>query len=358
MRVWFVSIIFLLVILPGEQRLKADFGLDEDLSSYRVNSQDSKELDWVAENFEIVQRLGDHEFLVYVPQSKRDLFEERVSHYHLEEESLVSAFDSVDLLGYRDLASIEEELLDLQSRFPHILSLEEYGRSRGGRPLWAMKISDNVDRDEDEPELMITSSTHGDELITVEVVLNLVHELVEGHSEGSDERLVRMVNEHEIYVLPVINPDGYVRRRRYAGGVDPNRQYPWPERDNPQPVDCIKFLIDFFHSRNFVGSMDVHAYGQMVMYPWAYTRQNIDHDHRRAMTRLVNHMAEENNYLAGQVSKVIYIARGSSADYYYWKAGTTALAIELGTSKAPPASRIPQVVNEAREMFWRFIEAF
>ena len=69
-------------------------------------------------------------------------------------------------------------------------------------------------------------------------------------------------------------------------------------------------------------------------------------------------MAETNGYAVGQISRIIYIAQGSSADYYHWETGSLSYGIELATSKAPETSAIPQVVDEAREMTWRFVEHF
>ena len=69
-------------------------------------------------------------------------------------------------------------------------------------------------------------------------------------------------------------------------------------------------------------------------------------------------MAEENRYRYGPISRVIYIARGSSADFYYGHNNGLALGIELTTSKFPRASRIPRVVKEASEMTWNYLEYF
>ena len=67
-------------------------------------------------------------------------------------------------------------------------------------------------------------------------------------------------------------------------------------------------------------------------------------------------MAEENNYRNGQISEIIYIARGSSSDYFYWNKGTMAFAYEVGYSKAPSSDQIPKIIDEVKESTWRFIE--
>lgn len=56
------------------------------------------------------------------------------------------------------------------------------------------------------------------------------------------------------------------------------------------------------------------------------------------------------------LSKVIYVAKGSSADYYYWKLGERSLGIEIRQDGSP--SFIPRMIKENRESTWRFIESF
>jgi hypothetical protein len=60
----------------------------------------------------------------------------------------------------------------------------------------------------------------------------------------------------------------------------------------------------------------------------------------------------------GPISEVIYVAKGSSADYYYWQKKTKALAIEVGRAKAPPAQQIPAYTEAQAEATWRFLESF
>jgi hypothetical protein len=69
-------------------------------------------------------------------------------------------------------------------------------------------------------------------------------------------------------------------------------------------------------------------------------------------------MAKDNQYKAGQISTTIYVAEGSSADYFYWKSGTKAVAVEIGKEKIPHWNKIPAITNEAREMIWTFLEYF
>ncbi len=325
---------------------------NSDLKTYHLINPETKTIDAVAEEFEVVKKLANG-FEIYVPESKLQRFLELAPKAEVIPTSLLK---SADLAGYRNYAQVEAELKSLVINYPKLAKLEIYGTTASGHTLYALKVSDNVQVDEDEPELMITSATHGDEIITVEVEMELINLLLQNYEK--DARLTKMLQEKEIYFIPMVNPQGYSRKDRYANNTDPNRDYPYPGKESKNSVDCIDLLMKFFHSRNIKGSMDLHAYGKLIMFPWAYTKSPPPRDDETNFQYLTNSMAEMNKYRAGQISKIIYVAKGSSADYYYWKNKTLALGIELSTSKAPPFSAVPKVVEESKEMIWRFIEHF
>jgi len=260
------------------------------------------------------------------------------------------------IAGYHSFAEVQTWMRTLAANHPEIVSITSYGKSESGHDLLVMKISDNVAQDEDEPELMLTSATHGDELITVEVLMGIVDELV--RDSGNNSRYQNMISGHEIFVIPVVNPEGFTRQSRYSNGVDPNRNFPWPGHENVSSVSCIARMIDFFKSRSFVGSIDFHAFGEMIMYPWAYTYESVRAPDQERMHRIGSAMGEQNNYTVGQISKVIYVAQGSSADFWYWQRGIISYGIEMARSKVPNAQNIPDVIDDNREQTWRFIESF
>ena len=76
------------------------------------------------------------------------------------------------------------------------------------------------------------------------------------------------------------------------------------------------------------------------------------------MENLTTLMAKENGYVHGPIATTIYVAKGSSSDYYFWKHNTVSVAMELGRSKAPPVGEISASVDETRESVWRFLEHF
>lgn len=332
----------------------------ETLSHYRFESQDTSVLNVIADRFEIIARSG-HQFEVLVPKEMSSGFLQSVPSAELLAADVNAEFRSNANFGapkgYRDLQTIASYLQDLAKKYPTLARVEQYGTTESGLPLLLLKISDNVGEEEGEPRVIVDAGTHGDEPIGVEVLLRLVDELLQKYDSSGREKA--MVDDLDITFIPVVNPEGYSRFERYSGGVDPNRDYPWPERPEKKSVACIAALRNLFAKNVYSGSFTLHAYGKLIMYPWAYTKEPISDANKRAeMEGLTTLMAQENGYVHGPIATTIYVAKGSSSDYYFWKHNTVSVAMELGRSKAPPASDIPKSVNESRESVFRFLEHF
>ncbi len=98
-----------------------------------------------------------------------------------------------------------------------------------GNHLYALKISDNVGLDEDEPNVLVISNHHAREMITPEIAVTLAQRLVEGFASG-DEYLSNLVSKNQIYVAYTWNPDGL--------------NYVW-SRDNMWRFVCFFVSIPF-----------------------------------------------------------------------------------------------------------------
>ena len=333
----------------------------ESIRSYEVIAN-SKRMNEIADRFEIVKKRGNG-YEVYVKENEVENFLKLAPHSKLLIKNIQDVFSpsdkslQLDLLKYRKFSDVERDLLTIVNNFKEIASLETYGVTKGGRKLYALKISSSrKSPSSNKPEVMITAATHGDELVTVEVLFSLINELLNGY--GKDSRLTKIIDGRDLFFIPVVSPDSFEARERYVQGLDPNRSFPWPEKINNQTVDCIQGIIDFTNSHHFVGSLDLHAYGKLVMFPWGYKKTPPKGSDEVIFSDLVQSMSKKNQYTAGQISTTIYIAKGSSADYFYWKKGTQAIAAELANEKVPPYNSIPKVTEEAREMTWTFLEHF
>ncbi|MGZ3789180.1 MAG: M14 family zinc carboxypeptidase [Bacteriovorax sp.] len=330
----------------------------EKIRSYRVMANPMR-MNQIADRFEIVKKLPKG-YEVYVLEEEVGSFLKMAPTAELLNANIQSDLTSnnekvLNLARYRKFADVEHDLNTIVSTYKDIASLESYGTTKEGRKLYALKISSNKTTTP-KTQIMVTAATHGDELITVEVLFSLINELLAGY--GTDPRLTKIIDGRDIYFIPVVSPDSFEARERYVQGLDPNRSFPWPEQPTAKPVDCIQSIMDFSNAHKFAGSLDLHASGRLVMFPWGYTKNSPDSKDEVVFSDLVSSMARENQYTAGQISTTIYVAKGSSADYFYWKKNTQAIAVELADQKVPSYGSIAKVVNEAREMTWTFLEHF
>ncbi len=131
---------------------------------------------------------------------------------------------------------------DFVTNYPTLCQLVPIGTTVQGRSLLAVKISDNVTSEENEPEVFYTSSMHGDETTGYVLMLRLIDSLLVGYNAGNS-RIQNMVNNMEIYINPLANPDGTYRSgnttvsgawRYNSNGVDINRNFPDP-KGGPHP---------------------------------------------------------------------------------------------------------------------------
>ena len=107
---------------------------------------------------------------------------------------------------YHNHAEMSAEIDQRIAQYPNIMSKRVIGKSYQGRDLVAIKISDNVGTDENEPEVLFTHHQHAREHLTVEMALYLLREF--GEDYGTDSRITNMVNGREIWIIPDLNPDG------------------------------------------------------------------------------------------------------------------------------------------------------
>lgn len=352
------------------------------LSKHRVYAPDAKTLKSIAEKFEITNREGSA-YDVIVPRDSERVLKQVAPRSELVEADISAAVTKtlrtfqpmrpgrgfgLPALGeffpsrvldqgprYHSFEEIQQWMRSHMDARPAMVSVEQYGSSGEGRPLFAMRIGGKGGDEKNKAQIMLTAATHGDELITVEVLMSLVDKLLEGY--GVDQRITEILNRRVIYVVPVVNPDGFVSHNRYDGDADPNRSYPYPGHESVQPTASIQALMDFFNARDFKGSIDFHAHGGLIMYPWGYTTQS-PQPTGFSFQNIAARMAATNGYQAGQISRILYTAPGSSADYWFWKKGTLSLGIELGRSKVPNPREFAAYVTSQLESTWLFLENF
>ncbi|XP_069025584.1 probable carboxypeptidase X1 [Embiotoca jacksoni] len=118
---------------------------------------------------------------------------------------------SRDKLDFRHHNYVEMRKLmkSVNEACPDITRIYSIGKSYTGLKLYVMEISDNPGKHElGEPEFRYVAGMHGNEVLGRELLLNLMQYMCREYKRG-DRRVVRLVEETRIHLLPSMNPDGY-----------------------------------------------------------------------------------------------------------------------------------------------------
>ena len=188
---------------------------------------------------------------------------------------------------------------------------------------------------------------------------------------GTDPEVTYLLNNREIFFVPVVNPDGYVfnqttnpnggggwrKNRKNNGGsfgVDLNRNYGiyqyWnasnggsstsPSSDTYRGTSPFSELetqaaMNFVNSRNISAILGAHTYGNYLIKPWAWQDPTPTPDDYKFNEYLAD-MTKYNHYTTGTPSQTVgYTVRGSADDWYYNDSGHSkafAMTPEVGTS--------------------------
>ncbi len=176
---------------------------------------------------------------------------------------------------FHSYAQMTTELQSIADSYPDIARLYDLGHSVQGRTIWGLKITDNPDSEENEPEVRICGLHHGNEYMSAELPLYLAFDLVQNYSV--DSTITELVDNREIWIIPMVNPDGREAGTRYnAHGVDINRNYGYmPESSNPYSEPETRAMRNNALLNNYVLSLSFHCSGDIVNYVW-------NHKHQRA----------------------------------------------------------------------------
>lgn len=263
----------------------------------------------------------------------------------------------------------------LQTLYPDIIMLRSIGRTQWRSvPIYAVKISDNVSVEEDEPAVLYTGAMHAREPLGNEVIIHLAKYLCTGYAVSPEVQ--RWVDSIEIWLIPVVNPDGFMymfesarsnpwwrknqrdnnenQRFDYSyDGVDLNRNFDWRwtrggdttpsswvyRGPTPGSETETQAWCDLARAQQPVFGISYHSYGEIIIYPWSFQgRTTPDNDVYTAT--------------AGRLAQVIgYTYRYSggmnmSTDWLYARVGQLDFVIETGTQFIEPGHRILGICHQ------------
>ncbi len=213
----------------------------------------------------------------------------------------IQVFPQIDqyptYLGYLGLME------QFQEKYPDLCKIEEFGTSVNGKKLLAAKISDNISELEQEPRFFLTSTLRGDELVGYVISLRLIDYLLSQH--GIDEQVTRLVDNVEIWINPLANPDGTYNggdnsindaRGGNANGIDLTFDFPIPEDTNSATQPETQTLVKLFADEHFVMSANLISGLDCAIYPWGYkVGPTADDDWFKYVARQYANTAQENS---------------------------------------------------------------
>lgn len=275
--------------------------------------------------------------------------------------------------GYYTYQEMLETLDKMVELYPNLISARQpIGDilTHEGRPIYWLRVSDNPNEDEEEPEALYTALHHAREPNSLSQMIFYLWHLLENYE--SDPEIQYLVDNTEMYFIPCINPDGYIynetiepfggglwRKNRWSNedgipyGVDLNRNYgfEWGIDDigsssNPEgatfrgtapfsepETQAVKY---FCEQHRFQIAFNYHTFGNLLIHPWGYNDQPTEEDELfKGFGRL---MTRENNFTMGTGTETVgYVTNGGSDDWMYGE-DETKPAIYSYTPEVGPGS--------------------
>ncbi|GAB4210423.1 MAG: M14 family metallopeptidase [Roseiflexaceae bacterium] len=278
--------------------------------------------------------------------------------------------------AYHTYAEMVAEIQQVAGAHPELVQLSSIGTSHEGRTLWLARVASTANPDLPKPEALFIGHYHAREHLTVEMMLGLLHLLVDNYGQTGQEQITRLVDRRVIWLIFDLNPDGGEhdiadgfykswRKNRQDNsctvdtgfgpniGTDMNRNhsYKWglpgasddPCSDNyrglqPASAPEIKALEDFVRSRVVGGEQRItvaisfHTYGELILWPYGYTAAQLPSDmdptDYQVLATMGRAMAQTNGY-QGIQSNQLYTTSGDFNDWAYGSQRIFAYTFEM-----------------------------
>ena len=255
-------------------------------------------------------------------------------------------------------------MMQFAANHPSICKLIDAGNTVLGRKILLVKISDNVNIREAEPQFLYTSTIHGDETTGYVLMLRLIDSLLTSY--GTNPRITNIIDNAEIWINPNANPDGTYHggnntvngaTRYNANGYDLNRNFPDPIYGvHPNQQQETAVFRNLAEQNNFVLCANFHGGTEVVNYPWdTWTSGYPDYVSHADDNwyQFISHLYADtcqahapSNYMNGYNDGITnggawYVINHGRQDYMNWFMKSREVTIEISDTKLLPASQLP-----------------
>ena len=288
--------------------------------------------------------------------------------------------------GYYTFEEVVEKIDEFHLNYPNIVSEKvSIGTTLEGRNIWSFRVTNLLDYSGNEPEVLYTGIHHAREPMSMMNLIYFIMHLTENY--GIDEQVTHLVDNRDMWFVPVVNPDGYVynqttepngggmhrKNKRsngcggYDTGVDLNRNYPflWGYDDSgsdpnpcgqtyrgsaPQSEPEIQSMTSLVEGHDFKLALNYHSYSDLLIYPFGYTYNNpMNQEDLDIFIEYGEQMVQFNGYALGTGPELLYPVNGEACDYMYGEHGIFAYTPEIGGNSDgfwPATSRILPLAEE------------
>lgn len=265
-------------------------------------------------------------------------------------------FGSGGMGGYWTLAEVKMKLDQLVGDDTQNLvadQIDSIGATRQNRPVWGLKIGKAVSPPDTRPVAYYSAVTHAREPEGMQALFYFVDDLLSKY--GTDPTATYLLDHRVVYIVPIVNPDGYVRNQTTNpnggglwrknlrdnnnnsvvdnnDGVDINRNYgfQWGLGSGSSPLQSAadyrgpaafsepetQAQRDIVTLLRPVTGISFHTYSDLWLSPWGYTTaappdSNKFHEWNDEVT------TGANGYLSGQGPRILYPVSGEFNDWCY-----------------------------------------
>ena len=340
-----------------------------------INQEEIYRLNNTGVNYEIkIQDMDSY----YLNRPKPSNLELQKS-YEIMNGDNIDGFSFGSMGGYYTYNEVVQKLDSMKLQYPNLITAKQsLGLTYENRNVWYVKISDNPSVNESSTEAAIYYDAlhHAREPQAMACTIYYMYWLLENY--GINPEATYLVNNREIFFVPVVNPDGYVynqttnpngggswrkNRRINSGGctgVDLNRNYPYgwgydSGSSNDPCSDVYRGLtagseLESQAIKNFVDlirpkiGFSMHSVAGRYLNPYGYNDSVISYN---IYSEFSSDFAAKNNYTYGTLKEMLdYYSSGTTRDYLHSN-GTYCWTPEVGGSSFWPAmSEIIPVANE------------
>ncbi|MBU2526942.1 MAG: T9SS type A sorting domain-containing protein [Bacteroidetes bacterium] len=255
--------------------------------------------------------------------------------------------------GAYTVSELEAVLDDMRAKFPNLISVKANisptnQKTWEGRDVWYVRISDNPDSDENEPESLITGMLHSREAVAQINIIYYMWYLLENYA--TDPSIKNLVDNAELYFIPTVNPDGLFRNEDVAPGgggmqrknlrnvcagqfsqiqgTDLNRNFGYfYNTGGTSSSTCndtyrgpsafsepeTQMFRDFSLAHDFKTAQNHHTSANVMVHPFSGITANpqaIDE-----LTKFSHDITEFNRYVYGPVQQILTLASGDSNEW-------------------------------------------